>query len=649
MKHMPQPGSRRLGLAKLPLFLGAAMCFAYSADAQQQSLELVPSSVFQKLPSSTPVILAKPETSPSDDGTVDESALRYYAAHGETARVKAETRRLQELYPNWQAPSDLDLMKPSPPEEAPLWDLFTAGRFDDLRAAIAARRSAEPGWEPSADLAHKLELALLRREITALADKAAWGGIVARVNGDMNIVKTADIDIAWLIAEAYAHLGQTRAAAAAYRVILESHSETALRIATLQKAMVNLPIADVEPLISMGQLTKDGTNEFLPIRDDITVARIVAFLHNKPAAPVDPADLAAFGDHAQKLGSPDLLGLLGWYGLGRHQFSEAFEWFKAAIAHGGDAVVAHGLALTLDAMGQEREAEEVTYAWREPFINNAVFYIDILHRVLTRAYDVPVDPLRVDRFAKLVLATSSGFGAEALAWRAYNSCQWDAALDWFERAAAWKPRESVIYGYALTLQRLKRMREYFEVLNRYDGLFPRVVDLAFNIDAQPDNPPICVGAPIARVATTPVFGRIPRPGATGIPGRPAIAVKRSEFPIAVAAENPLRFLPGSERYDHSRDGEFLRQGQAAAPPLVVRRVIGVAAMPYERLGYSLLPAWNGIDRPSRRDFTLPPVGTLARAELSNEPRTEGRPNRPAAETDRFGPFDTGSGDPRAAR
>ena len=72
---------------------------------------------------------------------------------------------------------------------------------------------------------------------------------------------------------------------------------------------------------------------------------------------------------------------------------------------------------------------------------------------------------------------ASGEGAQALAWYAYNSCQFEVAHQWFQRAVAWFPKEATVYGYALTLKRLKRDREFWEVQNRYDGLFGKVLEI----------------------------------------------------------------------------------------------------------------------------------------------------------------------------
>ena len=71
------------------------------------------------------------------------------------ARVAAETRRLQALYPDWEPPEDL-FATPSNVDEQPLWDLFAQGRYYEERLQIKALQAANPGWRPSADLMNKL-------------------------------------------------------------------------------------------------------------------------------------------------------------------------------------------------------------------------------------------------------------------------------------------------------------------------------------------------------------------------------------------------------------------------------------------------------------------------------------------------------------
>ncbi|MEG9529284.1 MAG: hypothetical protein MIL41_26535, partial [Hyphomicrobiales bacterium] len=424
-----------------------------------------------------PAILADPATSRTND-MVDESALRYYAAQKQTARMKAEIARLKRLYPGWNEPPDLDALQPSPPEEAPLWDLFTAGRFDDLRAAIAARRSIDAAWQPSEELARKLRRAEFRSRITALTGKDATA-VIDLYRADPGALDPLDVQSIWTVADALGDSGSGDEAFELYKSILDGSADSGVRLATIQKAMAHLRMAQAERLIEMGHRSANGTSEFDAIRLDITRARIAAFLHEESAETPTPADFAAFQTVARKSGDPSQTSLLGWYAYKRRQFREALEWFKQAIARNGDAMVAHGLALTLRQLDMAREAEEVAYAWRDRFVGNELLYIDILEQKLTLPRPPAIEPARIARYAQVVTASTSGEGAQGLAWYAYNSCQFDTALEWFQRAVAWMPSEGTVFGYALTLQRLKRQRPFLEVVNRYDGLFPKVVDLVF--------------------------------------------------------------------------------------------------------------------------------------------------------------------------
>ena len=151
-------------------------------------------------------------------------------------------------------------------------------------------------------------------------------------------------------------------------------------------------------------------------------------------------------------------------------------------------MIAHGLAHTLRRLGMVREAEEVAYAWREP-LREQRHPVHRPPRSGPDEGDAALRRARTDRALRPGHARAArGEGAQALAWYAYNSCQFDAALEWFHRGVAWFPKEATVYGYALTLKRLKRQKEFLEIVNRYDGLFPKVVELLFP-EERPDQPP----------------------------------------------------------------------------------------------------------------------------------------------------------------
>jgi len=560
---------------------------------------------------------------------VDDSAVRYYATHNETQRMNAEIARLKRLYPGWEPPKDpYDDPASGVEDESELWALYASDRIDELEAAISARKTAEQGWQPSPDLVQKIRRKTARLKIAEYVKQGRWLDIVDYVHS----VNTADadIDVLWTVSEAFARTKQTSEAQRIYKSILTANKNAEERLATIQKAMANMRMADVEPLIAMGVAHADGSAEFSPITLDITRARVSAYLHNERDQDVPAADLGAFEAFARTATDPNQAALVGWYDYNHGDYKNALDWFKLSMAHGGEAMVAHGLAHSLRALGYAREVEEVAYAWRQPLINNAVLFIDILQTDLTREIPPYIEPERLSRYAEETLRLASGEGAQALAWYSFNSCQFDTALAWFERANAWAPKEATAYGYALTLRQLHRREEFFDVLNRYDGLFPKVVELIF-----PDNfyhpPTPCDRRTAARTngSTQSVAGvPIPQPAhfrpsdmpspteletkgrlpiATGARPDRMPAISRADFPVAVDVENELRFAAlGGEVSPISG----VARGKFAETPLVARRVPGVGPMPYERYGFALLPAYNGRTTSSTPHSALyAPAGT----------------------------------------
>jgi cellulose synthase operon protein C len=558
-----------------------------------------------------------------DEGP-DESGLRYYAAQGLTARVSKEIQRLRRLYPSWNPPENImDKVGDSVDEEA-FWELYSEDRIDELRLAINARETAEPGWHPSNDLMTKLQSKELRRRVMQYWKDGKWQNLVDYVKANKFSGDSGDVELVWTLAEAHARIKQNKDAAAIYKSILVSNVGAAQRQATLQKAMAFLRINDIEPLIAVARPADVDL-----VRLDLTRMRISAFLHDEESMPVTPRDMNDFQTYARSSDDANQPGLIAWYFFKRHEYSNSLEWFKMALERNGDAMVAHGLALALIQVGQRREAEEVAYAWRAPLINNSILFIDILERDLVQPHPIFVEPERLARFAQVTIETTSGQGAQALAWYAYNSCQFTVALDWFQRAVAWYPKEATILGYALTLRRLKMRKEYFDLVNRYDGLFPKLVGLVF-----PDGN---VGPPSAcdvEVSKTPADTanqqysqmlaarnvRMPQVLTVNAyaqaPTMPVL--NKNEFPISVSPDNPLRYFPPFVLDPHVNVG-FVLEPIAGPWSLVARRVNGVGAMPYEKWGYSLLPSWSGSITPSAviAAEQVAPAGTQWSLEMQN--------------------------------
>ena len=175
--------------------------------------------------------------------------------------------------------------------------------------------------------------------------------------------------------------------------------------------MAILRMKDVEELIAMAKVDSRGRNELDVIAIDITRGRISAYLHDERSEPIPEAELKSFEDYARKDKDPNQPGLAAWYYYKNKVFTQALEWFKFALESGGDSMIAHGLAHSLRELGMYRETEEVAYAWREPLVNNAILFIDILERDLTREIPTFIEPERLLRYAQVTMDNAAGEGA----------------------------------------------------------------------------------------------------------------------------------------------------------------------------------------------------------------------------------------------
>jgi len=423
--------------AKMSVLAAAAGLFVAVVSA-----EAAPKGV-EKKPAAEPAPAPAPQRRRIGDESLapDDHALRYYAALNQTVRVNAEISRLRRLYPGFEPPADLyTAPQGGGLDEEPLWALYSANRTEELRAVIAAKQRELPSWKPSDDLMQKLRRKELRKKITAYWKDGRWQDLVDVVKNEDLSALDAEVDLLWSIAEAFARTKQTSDAVAIYKSIIATSKDRQIRIVTVQKSMASLRMAEVETLLAAMPAAADGTRDYQSIMVDVTRARIAAYLHDERAEEIPSPDMTQFEAYARESREADQLGLVAWYDYKRRDFRDALEWFKAAIQNGGDAMIAHGLAHTLRALGMMREAEEVSFAWREPLANNVILFLDLLERDLTREIPPYVEPERLARYAKVTMEVASGEGAQALAWYAYNSCQFDVALTWFEKAMAWFPR-----------------------------------------------------------------------------------------------------------------------------------------------------------------------------------------------------------------
>ncbi len=415
----------------------------------------------------------------SAERKVDESALRYYAAQKNHARVDAETRRLKALYPSWGVPANLYAPAGLGNDEQPLWDLFGAGKLEELRAAVKVREQKEPGWRPSADLMAKLARREASTAIVALSDAKEWKRVLDAASRLPAVLTCSTIDIDWRVAEAFAQVNEPKRAFEVDAAILLTCTNREERLATVRKAIPLLSADQVKALIAMGATLPDGSGEFDAARLDLVRAKIGEAMSE--GAPNDvPADgLKLLGDATLRTGDASDAALLGWYYAHVKEWADADDWFKLGMnGTRSGPKLAEGRALALQQLGRLDEAEKIAGAWKDRSANLKALYFGFVVQRLSKVPPIKVDPELLVDFTALVSADKNSQGAQALAWYGFNRKDWTAAATWFERALDWapdgKPDLKMVEGYALSLQNLGRLAEAEDLAYAHKDLGPEL-------------------------------------------------------------------------------------------------------------------------------------------------------------------------------
>lgn len=187
----------------------------------------------------------------ADMPDVDLSALRYFAARGDTQRLQAEIARLRTLYPNWTPPADpLAIPENGDPRLDAMWQLYTDGRYAEVRKAIADRQQAEPGWQPPDNLTGMLSLAEARQRLVNASDLKQYATVVDTAANNPGLLTCGEVDVLWRVADAFANTDRMGRARDAYLYILNNCTVASDRLATVQKASALLPAEMMDELLA---------------------------------------------------------------------------------------------------------------------------------------------------------------------------------------------------------------------------------------------------------------------------------------------------------------------------------------------------------------------------------------------------------------
>lgn len=525
-------------------------------DAGQRSVPLVISRDPAGNEQHAPVKQAAPEAKKAQKSApaVDESALRYFAARGDTARLQAEISRLMTLYPGWMPPADPLATPPATDEQLDtMWRLYAESRFEAVREAIADRQAAESDWQPPADLLDRLKLAEARASLVTASDAMNHDAVIRTAAENPSLLTCSEVDMLWRVAKAFALTGKTGRARDAYAYILDNCDNASERYATVQKASELLSVDLLDDLLSRERSAPGGKPEFEPLRDDLA-RRLVGGGDEDPTLVVPEKYVTRLERLAESGGLASDALLLGWYHYRRDDLGAAERWFRKAFDKDETASAAEGLALTLIAHNAPVEAEAILYRWRQSSSGAMLAYLAAVTNSL--APDPP--PILADevlrRMAPVVLAERHVDAAQQFGWYARYMCQLQTASEWFETALSWNADdEPSAYGLALTRKDLGDEGGVAEIQRIWAGRSQRIAQLYEPVRENEELRRSCAAADIGPVASQ-VASRSSEPRTVDTqPARP-VAVVREPAPPARKTQ-PRRSADVPVRSSSHRRGE----------------------------------------------------------------------------------------------
>lgn len=409
---------------------------------------------------------------------VDETALRYFAAQGDTKRLAAETARLRALYPDWTPPADpLAVPQNVDSQLETMWQLYSEGRYPDLRNAIADRQASDPGWEVPTDLLDRLKLGEERNRLVNASNLKQYRTVIEIGAANPPLANCADVDVLWRVAEAFQGTDRPQRAVDAYSYILTNCTDPAERTATMRKAASILDYNRLQPLLALEKETADG-REFDTIRDDLA-RRFVGEAGEKTTLVIGPEHLKRVKDLAlsEEAKSSDNL-LLGWYYLNRGNAAEATLWFERAKEREDGEEAARGLALALLKRERPAEAEDLLNRWRDTSEEAATVYLSAVADLLSSDPAPVLDEKVLTRMAQAVIGKRHAPTAQLFGWYARSLGQLETAGRWFEAALGWSPEdEPSAYGLALTRFELKDRAGVREIQERWAAQSVRITQI----------------------------------------------------------------------------------------------------------------------------------------------------------------------------
>lgn len=450
---------------------------------------------------------------------VELAALYYYASEHQEARVKAEAERLRLKFPGFEMPRDLGAAKGTVIDEAPLWALYEKNDFAAIDAKIASLKADNPGWEPSPDFLGKQERRKIRIGLTGAFGKKDWTGVIA-VAERLDLRHETEVDLLWMLIDAYRAADMKDAAAEVYKGILSRPAEERLPdaalVTTLQKASADFSPEEVRAAMASLWPNPSSISGLKQVNDDFIRRDIADFnRRSERQEPVTEKDVQRLRDLVAARADVADMSLLGWYFLKLKQPNEAEPYFSRALTAKPSPEFAKGLYLSLAQQKRDDEAYAVAAAHLNEMNEDPEFLMNALSLRFAKPELGVIDPKSVEAYSSTILKTKSANHAEILAWYAYNSQQFQAAEAWFSQSWNWEEEPNRLKGLALSYLREGKKKQFKALRAQFGDLYPEMW-----AEITSARPPLAQGQQVAMI----------------MPPQDQPAVVQQQTPVAYAAE-----------------------------------------------------------------------------------------------------------------
>ena len=283
-----------------------------------------------------------------------------------------------------------------------------------------------------------------------------------------------DVELIWFVADAYSHSQRPEDAATALKAAFAVARDGDERRATLRKAAEILPVELVEDLADV-QIGADPAV-------DGAIVRGALVRNARLGLPLPQSLVPALNKYEKEvLANPthEEATLMAWWRFATADYPAAHTWFTLAMDK-PTPKIAEGAIMAAQRSSHLVRAGELLQVWLDKSEELGRLYINAYApRLLEGQQELP-EPF-IAQFAGKTSELSSGEGAEAMGWYAYNASQLLTAAAWFDSAIVWEETETAIYGRALTARRLKD-RPGFDRIRLGYASYPKIASLEFEIE-----------------------------------------------------------------------------------------------------------------------------------------------------------------------